>query len=80
MAKPTVVTGDDLIPSRSRARTANPAGTRQHGAVPSDSLIPMQFRMKPDFAREFRMEATRLEMKYNELLKAMFVFWREAKK
>jgi hypothetical protein len=32
----------------------------------------MQFRMSVDFATEFRVEAARRRMKYNELLKAAF--------
>jgi hypothetical protein len=70
MAKAVAIGADDLDTSR---RTAS----RQRGAttpspVPSAELVPMQFRMPLDFATEFRVEAARRRMKYNELLKAAF--------
>ncbi len=68
MAKGVAVTADDLIPARTRNETA----TRQRGVTPSAELIPMQFRMPPDFAQAFRMEAVKRGMKYNELLQACF--------
>jgi len=68
MAKPVAVTADDLAPAKSRQQTA----MRQRGVVPSAELVPMQFRMPPDFAQAFRMEAVRRNMKYNELLQACF--------
>jgi hypothetical protein len=68
MAKPVAVTADDLAPVKSRQQTA----MRQRGVVPSAELVPMQFRMPPDFAQAFRMEAVRRNMKYNELLQACF--------
>jgi hypothetical protein len=68
MAKPVAVSADDLAPTKERQRTA----MRQRGVVPSDELVPMQFRMPPDFAQAFRMEAVKRSMKYNELLKACF--------
>jgi len=68
MAKPVAVTSDDLVPAKSRQQTA----MRQRGVVPSAELVPMQFRMPPDFAQAFRMEAVRRNMKYNELLICCF--------
>lgn len=68
MAKPVALTSDDLIVDSRRPAAA----TRQRGAVPSAELVPMQFRMPPDFAQAFRMEAVRRNMKYNELLQACF--------
>ena len=68
MAKGVAVTADDLIPARTRNETA----ARQRGVTPSAELIPMQFRMPPDFAQAFRMEAVKRGMKYNELLQACF--------
>jgi len=68
MAKGVAVTADDLIP----ARTRQEAATRQRGVTPSAELIPMQFRMPPEFAHAFRMEAVKRGMKYNELLNACF--------
>jgi hypothetical protein len=67
MAKAVAVTSDDLMTEQPR-RTA----TRQRGAVPSAELVPMQFRMPPDFADAFRLEAVKRRMKYNELLQVCF--------
>jgi hypothetical protein len=69
MAKAVALTSDDLVtaPIR-RPQTA----TRQRGVVPSAELVPMQFRMPPDFADAFRMEAVKRRMKYNELLQTCF--------
>jgi hypothetical protein len=69
MAKPVAVTSDDLMTSPIRRPQA---ATRQRGAVPSAELVPMQFRMPPDFADAFRLEAVKRRMKYNELLQACF--------
>ena len=68
MAKAIAVTADDLTPAKARPQAA----TRQRGVVPSAELVPMQFRMPPDFARQFRTEATSRGMKYNELLQTAF--------
>jgi hypothetical protein len=46
--------------------------------VPSTDLIPMQFKMDPEFATEFRVEAAKRRMKYNELLKAAFKHYVQA--
>ena len=68
MAKAVAVTADDLAPTKERVKTA----MRQRGVVPSAELVPMQFRMPPDFAQAFRLEAVKRGMKYNELLEACF--------
>lgn len=68
MAKGVAVTAGDLVPAKTRQETAS----RQRGVTPSAELIPMQFRMPPEFAQAFRMEAVRRGMKYNELLNACF--------
>jgi hypothetical protein len=67
-AKPISLTADDLAPTKTRQQTAS----RQRGVVPSAELVPMQFRMPPDFAIAFRTEAAKRDMKYNELLQACF--------
>ena len=76
MAKAVALTSDDLV----TLPTHRPqAATRQRGAVPSAELVPMQFRMPPDFADAFRLEAVKRRMKYNELLQACFAeFMKEA--
>ncbi len=68
MAKAVSLTADDLTPTKARQQTT----MRQRGVVPSAELVPMQFRMPPDFARAFRTEAAKRDMKYNELLEACF--------
>jgi hypothetical protein len=68
MAKAVQLSGDDLIPAKVRPLAA----TRQRGVVPSAELVPMQFKMPPEFARAFKQEALDRNMKLNELLNAIF--------
>lgn len=68
MAKPQALGTTDLIPAKVRAITS----ARQRGLVPSAELVPMQFRMPPDFAKEFKLEAVNRGVKLNELLKECF--------
>jgi hypothetical protein len=68
MAKTQALQGNDLVPAKVRPSSA----TRQRGVVPSDELIPMQFKMPPDFVRAFKIQAASNGMKLNELLKACF--------
>jgi hypothetical protein len=51
---------------------------RQRGVVPSAELVPMQFRMPPDFALAFRTEAAKRDLKYNELLQECFAAFMKA--
>jgi hypothetical protein len=59
----------DLAP-----RKARPVGvaTRPRGVAPSAELVSMQFRMSPQFAREFKQAALDRNMKLNALLKVAF--------
>jgi hypothetical protein len=59
MAKAVAVNDDDLTPAKERRVTAS----RQRGEVPSAELIPMQFRMSPEFVREFKIEAANRGMR-----------------
>ncbi len=68
MAKPVAVTADDLIPTNPRPRAA----TRQRGVVPSSELVPLQFRMPPEFVRAFKQAALDRDMKLNEFLNYCF--------
>jgi hypothetical protein len=68
MGKVTPLTAEHATPSKTRSQAA----TRQRGVVPTAELVPMQFRMPPDFAIAFRTEAARRGMKYNELLQECF--------
>ena len=76
MAKTQALDGNDLAPAKPRSQSA----TRQRGVVPSADLVPMQFRMPPDFVRAFKIQAASNDMKLNELLKACFdVFMKTSK-
>jgi len=68
MAKPVAVTSGDLAPKAKPPQAA----TRQRGATPSTKLVPLQFRMAPDFVRAFKQTALDRNMKLNELLNACF--------
>lgn len=68
MAKTQALDGNDLAPAKPRTQSA----TRQRGVVPSADLVPMQFKMPPDFVKAFKVEAATNGMKLNELLKACF--------
>ena len=76
MAKTLSLDSTDLAPVKTLPRSAG----RQRGVIPSDELIPMQFRMPPDFAKEFKHAAVENNMKMNELLKECFaVFMKTAR-
>ena len=57
-----------ITPAKPRTLSA----TRHRGVVPSAALIPMQFKMPPDFVKAFKVQAATNGMKLNELLKACF--------
>jgi hypothetical protein len=76
MAKTQALDGNDLAPAKPRTQSA----TRQRGIVPSADLVPMQFKMPPDFVKAFKIQAATQGMKLNELLKACFnAFMKEGK-
>ncbi|WP_042298638.1 hypothetical protein [Paraburkholderia bannensis] len=68
MAKATPLTSADLTARRTKAKSA----TQQRGAVPSADLVPLQFKMPPEFVREFKQAALDHDMKLNTLLAACF--------
>lgn len=68
MAKTQALDGNDLAPAKPRTQSA----TRQRGVVPSAELVPMQFKMPPEFVKDFKIQAATNGMKLNELLKACF--------
>jgi hypothetical protein len=68
MAKAVAVTADDLAPKKVRSQTA----MRQRGIVPSAELVPLQFRMPPDFVHAFKQAALDRKMKLNEFLNECF--------
>ena len=68
MAKTVDLTGEDLTPRKTPTKTA----TRGRGTTPSAELVPMNFKMPPDFVKRFKREALERDMKLNELLRAIF--------
>ena len=68
MAKTLALSSDDLTPAKLRPQSA----TRQRGVVPSAELVPLQFRMPPDFVRAFKQAALDRDLKLNEFLKVCF--------
>jgi hypothetical protein len=68
MAKTLALSGDDLTPAKLRPQSA----TRQRGVIPSAELVPLQFRMPPDFVRAFKQAALDRGLKLNEFMKVCF--------
>lgn len=68
MAKTQALDGKDLAPAKPFTQSA----TRQRGVVPSAELVPLQFKMPPDFVQEFKLAALNHKMKLNEFLKYCF--------
>ena len=68
MAKAISLSSADLKPEKPKTQSA----VRQRGSVPSSELVPLQFRMPPEFVRAFKQEALNRDMKLNELLNYCF--------
>jgi hypothetical protein len=68
MAKAISLTSADLQPDKPKTQSAG----RQRGSVPSSELVPLQFRMPPEFVRAFKQEALDRDLKLNELLNLCF--------
>jgi hypothetical protein len=68
MAKVVAVTSTDMTPAKRRTQSA----MRQRGVVPSAELVPLQFRMPPEFVRAFKQAALDRNVKLNELLNECF--------
>lgn len=68
MGKVTNPLADAMTPSKARPQSAS----RQRGVVPSAELVPLQFRMPPDFVKAFKQAALDHDMKLNELLNSCF--------
>jgi hypothetical protein len=68
MAKAVALSSADLAPAKPRAQRV----MRQRGVVPSAELVPLQFRMTPEFVRAFKQAALDRDMKLNELLNEIF--------
>jgi hypothetical protein len=68
MAKAVALTGADVNPVKPRSQSV----MRQRGVVPSSELVPLQFRMTPEFVRAFKQAALDRDLKLNELLNVIF--------
>lgn len=68
MAKQPAFSADDLVPTKARKETA----MRQRGVVPSAELVPLQFKLPPEFVRSFKQEALNRGEKLNEFLTTIF--------
>jgi hypothetical protein len=68
MAKAVALSAADLNPTKPRVQ----AVMRQRGVVPSTDLVPLQFRMPPEFVRAFKQAALDRDLKLNELLNECF--------
>jgi hypothetical protein len=68
MAKTVALTAADLNPAKPRVQSV----MRQRGVVPSSELVPLQFRMPPEFVRAFKQAALDRDLKLNELMNECF--------
>jgi hypothetical protein len=68
MAKAISSSSTDLKPEQLKTESAS----RQRSSVPSSELVPLQFKMPPEFVRAFKQEALNRDMKLNELLNYCF--------
>lgn len=69
MGKTVALSAADLAPNKPHAQSTS----RQRGVVPSAELVPMQFRMPPEFVKAFKQAALDRDLKLNELLNVCFV-------
>ena len=76
MAKTLSLDSNDLAPVKTLPRSAG----HQRGIVPSSEFVAMQFRMPPDFAKQFKQVALDHDLKLNELLKECFAVFMKAVK
>ncbi len=68
MAKPVAITAADLSPTKPRQQSV----TRQRGVISSAELVPLQFRMPPEFVRSFKQASLDRGLKLDELLNECF--------
>lgn len=68
MAKQPAFSVDDLMSTKARKETT----MRQRGVVPSAELVPLQFKLPPEFVRAFKQEALNRGEKLNEFLDTIF--------
>jgi hypothetical protein len=68
MAKAISPSSTDLQLEQHNTQSA----VRHRSSVPSSELVPLQFKMPPEFVRAFKQEALNRDMKLNELLNFCF--------
>jgi hypothetical protein len=68
MAKAVALSAADLAPRKLRTERHAPTGRR----TLCGELVPLQFRMSPEFLRAFKQAAPDRDVKLNELLTAEF--------
>lgn len=49
-----------------------PTNAQRRQRRPSDELVPLQFRMPPEFVRKFKLEALNRGMKLNQFFEFCF--------
>lgn len=76
MAKAVPLTAEELKPVSKPPKAA----MRQRGEVPSVELVPLQFRMPPEFVRAFKQAALDGDMKLNELLRECFNAYQQTRR
>lgn len=76
MPKAVAITAEDLKSPSAKPRRV----TSQREGVRSADLVPLQFRMSPDFVREFKQAALDANMKLNELLKVCFAEYQQKRR
>ncbi len=69
MAKTIKLTGTDL---EVKKKSVPISSSSQRGTFPSADLVPLQFRMTPEFVKAFKQEALNRGIKLNELFEEMF--------
>jgi hypothetical protein len=69
MPKAVAVTADDLKPQRASRPTS---ATRQRGAIASEDLESLGFKLDPQFIHEFKLAALHKGMKLNAFLIYLF--------
>ncbi len=66
-------TVDALTADHQVSVTETRRSRKKHQTVPSAELVPLQFRMSPDFVKAYKQAALDRNMKLNELLEVIFI-------
>ncbi len=71
MAKTVKLTGADLAPSASPAPPRRSA-SKQRGETSSADLVPLQFKVEPEFAKAFKREALDRGLSLKDFMISLF--------